>query len=251
MTVGDIIWFTGTSMGGIVPFSTNNQIYCVYDIVNATQFRIAEIAASIKGAISGTTLTVSALLTGQLEVGSVIIGTGIAANTTITALDTGTGGTGTYTVSTSQSVSLTTIIATVTDAIAPQPPVPLSNDSGSMTAVWGNARMDIYEVTIVPAASSQDVPTVQLSPYQQVAPNSYVTVTQGEYYGTSQLFRPTSPASGLTLINWQPLITSITVIGNETTFDEGSMQFIAPVDMYTTSNALDKYLVFPKANILV
>jgi hypothetical protein len=251
MTVGDIIWFTGTSMGGIVPFSTNNQIYCVYDIVNATQFRIAEIAASIKGAISGTTLTVSALLTGQLEVGSVIIGTGIAANTTITALDTGTGGTGTYTVSTSQSVSLTTIIATVTDAIAPQPPVPLSNDSGSMTAVWGNARMDIYEVTIVPAASSQDVPTVQLSPYQQVAPNSYVTVTQGEYYGTSQLFRPTSPASGLTLINWQPLITSITVIGNETTFDEGSMQFIAPVDTYTTSDALDKYLVFPKANILV
>jgi hypothetical protein len=120
-----------------------------------------------------------------------------------------------------------------------------------MTAVWGNARMDIYEVTIVPAASSQDAPTVQLNPYQQVAPNSYVTVTQGEYYATSQLFRPTSPASGLTLINWQPLITSITVIGNETTFDQGSMQFIAPVDMYTTSDALDKYLVFPKANILV
>jgi hypothetical protein len=76
-------------------------------------------------------------------------------------------------------------------------------------------------------------------------------VTQGEYYSTSQLFRPTSPAPGLTLINWQPLITSITVIGNETTFDEGSMQFIAPVDMYTTSDALDKYLVFPKQNILV
>ena len=251
MTVGDIIWFTGTSMGGIVPFSTNNQIYCVYDIANATQFRIAKIAASIKGAISGTTLTVSALLTGQLEVGSVIIATGIAANTTITALGTGTGGAGTYTVSTSQSVSLTTITATVTDSSPVEPPLPLSDDSGSMTAVWGNARMDIYEVTIVPAASSQDVPTVQLNPYQQVAPNSYVTVTQGEYYITSQLFRPTSPASGLTLINWQPLITSITVIGNETTFDEGSMQFIAPVDMYTTSDALDKYLVFPKTNILV
>jgi hypothetical protein len=43
----------------------------------------------------------------------------------------------------------------------------------------------------------------------------------------------------------------ITVIGNETTFDEASMQFIAPVDMYDTSDALDKYLVFPKANILV
>jgi hypothetical protein len=139
----------------------------------------------------------------------------------------------------------------ITNTIDGTTPVDLDTDSGSMTANWGNARMDIYEVTIVPAASSQDVPTVQLSPYQQVAPNSYVTVTQGEYYATSQLYRPTSPGSGLTLINWQPLITSITVIGNETTFDEGSMQFIAPVDMYTTSDALDKYLVFPKANILV
>jgi len=76
-------------------------------------------------------------------------------------------------------------------------------------------------------------------------------VTQGAYYNTAQLFRPTSPGAGLTLINWQPLITSITVVGDQTTFDENSMQFIAPVDMYTTSDALDKYLVFPKANILV
>jgi hypothetical protein len=251
MTVGDIIWFTGGAFGGVVAFSPNNQIYCVYNIANATQFQIAEISASVKGAISGTTLTVNALLTGQLEVGSVIIGTGIAANTTITALGTGTGGAGTYTVSVSQTVSLTTITATVTDSSPAEPPLPLTDDSGSMTAVWGNSRMDIYEVTIVPAASAQDAPTVQLSPYQQVPPNSFVTVPQGEYYNTAQLFVPTSPGPGLTLINWQPLITSITVIGNETTFDQGSMQFIAPVDVYTTSDALDKYLVFPKANILV
>jgi len=178
MTAGDTIWFTGDTIGGVVSFSTNNQVYYILDVVSLTQFRITD-------TIDGTT------------------------------------------------------------------PVDLSTDSGSMTAVWGNLRMDIYEVTIVPAATSQDAPTVQLSPYQQVAPNSYVTVTQGEYYSTAQLYRPTTPASGLTLINWQPLISSITVIGNETTFDEGSMQFIAPVDMYTTSDALDKYLVFPKSNILV
>jgi hypothetical protein len=120
-----------------------------------------------------------------------------------------------------------------------------------MTANWGNYRMDIYEITIVAGTSSEDSATIQLTPYQQVTPNSYVTVTQGAYYSTAQLFRPTSPGAGLTLINWQPLITAITVVGNQTTFDENSMQFIAPVDMYTTSDALDKYLVFPKANILV
>jgi len=37
-----------------------------------------------------------------------------------------------------------------------------------------------------------------------------------------------------------------------TTFDGGSMQFIAPVDMYSNNNTTeyDKYLVFPKRNIL-
>jgi hypothetical protein len=178
MTAGDTIWFIGASMGGIVPFSNDNQVYYVLNVVNATQFTITDTA-------TGTTA------------------------------------------------------------------VDLSTDTGSMTAVWGNARMDIYEVTVVPGATSIDPATVQLTPYQQVAPNSFVTVTQGEYYNTAQLYRPTTPAAGLTLINWQPLITSITVIGNETTFDEASMQFIAPVDQYTTSDALDKYLVFPKSNILV
>ena len=184
MTAGDTIWFIGESMGGsistpgIVPFSDDNQVYYILNVVSATQFTITDTAG-------GTTA------------------------------------------------------------------VDLSTDTGSMTAVWGNARMDIYEVTIVPGATSIDPDTVQLTPYQQVAPNSFVTVTQGEYYNTSQLFRPTTPAAGLTLINWQPLITSITVVGNETTFDQSSMQFIAPVDMYNTSDTLDKYLVFPKANILV
>ena len=35
-----------------------------------------------------------------------------------------------------------------------------------------------------------------------------------------------------------------------TTFDGGSMQFVAPVDMYSNTTAYDKYLVFPKRNIL-
>jgi hypothetical protein len=225
---------------------------------NQVQYTIGpggQVGASFTGSITGTTLTVTAITSGAIAIGQTLSGTGITAGTTIVGFNTGAGGNvneaGTYTVSVSQTVALTTITATVTDATTPQPPVPLTNASGSMQANWGNYRMDIYEVTIVPAASSQDAPTVQLSSYQQVAPNSFVTVTQGEYYNTSQLFRPTTPAPGLTLINWQPLITSITVIGNETTFDQASMQFIAPVDQYTTSDALDKYLVFPKANILV
>jgi len=135
-------------------------------------------------------------------------------------------------------------IAETADATSP---LALSNDSGDMTTNWGNYRMGIWEVSI----SGVDNNIVTLSLLQQTAPNDWLRVTQGTTYNTAQLFRPTTPGPALTLINWQPLITAVTVIGNETTFDQASMQFIAPVDMYDTSDALDKYLVFPKSNILV
>ena len=186
----------------------------------------------------------STILTGVLQVGDIVLGGGIAPSTQITAFATGSGGLGTYTVSISQTVALSTVTA------VNSPPVQLTTATGDMTANWGNYRMDIYEISIQPATAT-DPAIVLLNPLQQVAPNYFVQVTQGVTYNTAQLYRPTAPGSGLTLINWQSLITVITVIGNETTFDEASMQFIEPVDMYDTSDALDKYLVFPKQNILV
>lgn len=68
--------------------------------------------AVVTGAIAGTTMTVSAVVSGTLAVGQVIAGSGVTAATTITALGTGTGGTGTYTVSTTQTVASTSITAT-------------------------------------------------------------------------------------------------------------------------------------------
>lgn len=69
-------------------------------------------SASVTGAISGTTLTVSAVGSGALAIGTVISGSGVTAGTYITAFGTGTGGTGTYTVSASQTVSSETITGT-------------------------------------------------------------------------------------------------------------------------------------------
>ena len=66
-------------------------------------------SASVTGSISGTTLTVAAVSGGSIAVGQTLAGPSIAANTTITALGTGTGNIGTYTVSTSQSVVSETI----------------------------------------------------------------------------------------------------------------------------------------------
>ena len=64
------------------------------------------------GSISGTVLTISAVSSGALILGSVISGTGVANNTSIVNQLTGTaGGAGTYTVSVSQTVASTTITA--------------------------------------------------------------------------------------------------------------------------------------------
>jgi len=67
-------------------------------------------APQFTGSISGTTLTVSAVASGNLAVGQTLYGTGIAAGTTITAAGTGTGGTGTYTIAVSQTVASEALI---------------------------------------------------------------------------------------------------------------------------------------------
>lgn len=63
--------------------------------------------------VSGTygTLTVSAVADGEIEVGSVLSGSGVTSGTTVTAFGTGTGGTGTYVVDPTQTAASTTITA--------------------------------------------------------------------------------------------------------------------------------------------
>ncbi len=63
------------------------------------------VGAQVTAAISGTTMTVSAVTFGTVEVGQEIIGFGVTAGTYITALGTGSGGAGTYTVNNSQTVA--------------------------------------------------------------------------------------------------------------------------------------------------
>jgi len=72
----------------------------------------ANASASFTGSIATTTLTVTAMLSGDsLVVGQYIDGSGVTNGTYITAFGTGSGGTGTYTVNTSQTAASTTMIA--------------------------------------------------------------------------------------------------------------------------------------------
>ncbi|MDN7490595.1 hypothetical protein QZM35_23060 [Burkholderia sp. AU45274] len=71
------------------------------------------------GSISASTLTVTAVQLGQLAVGNIVFGSGVATPTTITGLGTGTGGVGTYTISPSQNVASGMMAAGVKDVMQP------------------------------------------------------------------------------------------------------------------------------------
>jgi len=111
--LAQLITLTGTisiTVDGVVRTSSS------VNLTSATSFSdVAELVtvglnlagpaqASVTAAISGTTMTVSAVASGTLAVGQEVRGVGVTAGTLITALGTGVGGTGTYTVGISQTV---------------------------------------------------------------------------------------------------------------------------------------------------
>jgi hypothetical protein len=81
--------------------------------------------------------------------------------------------------------------------------------------------------------------------------DDFVLSNQGQKYANgTYLYRPQSAQPGLTRVNWQTLTNVAPVVTDETLFDDGSVQWVEPVDMYDPTDRNDKYLVFPKVNIL-
>lgn len=119
----------------------------------------------------------------------------------------------------------------------------LTNDTDSMTAATYNERLAVYQITVDPVST-----VVTLNLVGQTATNDFVQVIRGSRFRSAQLYIPSAPGTDLTRISWLLLTTVIT---EETTFDQGSVEFIEPVDMYNPGEINNKYLVFPRTNILV
>jgi hypothetical protein len=83
-------------------FGTDTAIDVSHSTTGVTITQALAAPAQITGSISGTTLTVTGVTSGQVEVGQTLSGAGIAAGTTITAF---TGTAGQYLVNTTQTVS--------------------------------------------------------------------------------------------------------------------------------------------------
>jgi hypothetical protein len=253
MLTNDPVWFTGVVFGGIDDNGTNGltQIYYVTDVVHTTCTATA----------SGTNLITCTDAT-YLSTNDVVWFSGntfggvnalTASNTIqqyyVTKISSTTfkisltlGGTFVTLSSATGSMTVNTSYFTVGET-AGGSNVVLSTAAGSMTVNFGNTRMAVYTISVDAVTT-----LVTLTPTQLTAETQYVQITRGRQYAGQQLYYPTSPAQGYTLVGWINVPASTTT---ETTFDGTSMAFNEPVDMYDPTDRDDKYLVFPKANILV
>lgn len=197
LNTNDVVWFTGTTFGGVESLTASNFIQEYY----VTK-------------ISSTTFKIS------LTEGGAFVSLSSAAG----------------------SMTVNTSYFTVSETVGGSDVV-LTTAAGNMTVNFGNTRMAVYTISVDPVTT-----LVTLVPAQLTAETQYVQINRGTQYAGQQLYYPTSPAQGYSLVAWINVPASNST---ETTFDGGSMAFIQPVDMYDPTDRDDKYLVFPKANILV
>jgi hypothetical protein len=99
-------------------------------------------ATYITASITGTTMTVTAINSGMLKVGSVITGGAVLTGTLITALGTGTGGVGTYTVNISQTILSSELTA---DSIMYNHEQGTNDNVSAMTAYIASSDFDLID----------------------------------------------------------------------------------------------------------
>ena len=257
MQAGNKIWFTGSAFGGI---TTDNavsgiQLYYVHEVqsivvtnstaatdrlttVSTTDLTAGDQIWISGGAIGGINPLDDDGLPRAFYVAAINSATefqiSLTSGGSVLPLDNGSG-------------AMTVRLPKFQVSLDPNDTVPvqLNTATGVMTGNYNNDRMAIFQISI----GAND--TVFVSIKEQTISDDYVESQQGQFYRPGTLlYRPATPAPNLTRVNWQPLITAVPVIVDQTVFDGNSLQFVEPVDMYDVSDSSDKYLIFPKVNIL-
>jgi len=123
--------------------------------------------AVITGSISGTTLTVTSMLSGEpIQLGQYIGGTGgggVSAGTYITAFVTGAGTTGTYTVNNSQTVTSTTITLSGDGTLNDPSPMDLGVGPLGRVYVWDCVPQTLQTANIAASQTASGSGAVTLT----------------------------------------------------------------------------------------
>jgi len=123
--------------------------------------------AVVTGSISGTTLTVTSILSGDVIVlGQYVGGTGgggVSAGTYITAFVSGTGGTGTYTVNNSQTVTSTTLTLSGDGYLGDPSPMDLGVGPLGRVYIWDCVPQTLQTANIAASQTASGAGAVTLT----------------------------------------------------------------------------------------
>jgi len=202
--VPTIVGQLSTSTGQVGITDNGTYVYIV-DGTNRYTWRINSPSSAVfTGTISGTTLTVTAVTNGVITAGQSLFGIGVAAETVITALGSGSGGVGTYTINLSQTVSTPELMNSA--PVGAKFTGTISGTTLNVTAVASGILYpgqtiqgaNVTSKTVITALGSGIVLSESiLTPGNLYAVNDIVTVAGGIYGVTPASYTVTSVTVGV------------------------------------------------------
>jgi hypothetical protein len=196
---------------GIVGITDNGQSVYIVDGAYRYTWRISTPATAIfTGSTSGTTLTVTDVSSGTIAVGQSLFGLGVANETIITALGTGSGGVGTYTINISQTLTARSM-----------------NSSAVAATFTGSISSGVNSVTITNQGSNYLNPVVSFGTVWTAT--TVVTLNQQIYFGANLYTVTTAGTTGSTapthtsgaVANGTSTLTYAGVVATATVTQEG------------------------------
>ena len=196
---------------GIVGITDNGQSVYIVDGAYRYTWRISTPATAIfTGSTSGTTLTVTDVSSGTIAVGQSLFGLGVANETIITALGTGSGGVGTYTINISQTLTARAM-----------------NSSAVAATFTGSISSGVNSVTITNQGSNYLNPVVSFGTVWTAT--TVVTLGQQIYFGANLYTVTTAGTTGSTapthtsgaVANGSSTLTYAGVVATATVTQEG------------------------------
>jgi hypothetical protein len=192
---------------GIVGITDNGQSVYIVDGAYRYTWRISTPATAIfTGSTSGTTLTVTNVSSGTIAVGQSLFGLGVANETIITALGTGSGGVGTYTINISQTLTTRAM-----------------NSSAVAATFTGSISSGVNSVTITNQGSNYLNPVVSFG--TQWAATTSVSTGAQIFYGANLY----TVSSGGTTGSTPPTHTNGSAANGSTTLDYAGVVATATV----------------------
>ena len=202
-------------------------------------------SASFVGSISGTTLTVILMKSGTITVGQSLLGLGLAAETVITALGTGTGGVGTYVINISQTITAenmdsAAVASTLTSSISGTT-LTVTATSGTLYPGQTIQGAGVTAGTIITSLGSGTVLSQSIAtPGTGYAVNDTVTVLGGVYGTTPATYTVASVTVGaatLGTITGGTIYTNGTYNNVQTTYVSGATATTYPTVNVVVSGA--------------